>query len=162
MKVMITNCACFMLFFFAPHAMYGQAIQAGKSRLTFFDEYGIPHAVVKIEKSDGSTYWYGFKPVRQLAPVSKGYVDRSDRSNEVKNYVVFLIDDSMINQIEQVIAEKYEDATYILFNKDCVSFVADVARACCLDTRRINFLPGRFVSYETRNNNYFESGKYIR
>jgi hypothetical protein len=110
--------------------------------VTFISETGWAHAAIKVNNRD----WYGFKPIVPKTPTAPGFVDRSDRTFEIKHSVTFTIDDAKIQVAVPAIVGRYAKDWYVVGIRDCVSFVADIAEALGLQIpKRPNFLPDNFV-----------------
>jgi len=111
------------------------------SLVTFISETGMPHSACHIDNE-----WLGFKPKLPKAPVWPGFVDSLDRTALIEYFVKFEIDTRIARRAAQQTKALYADLVYHLAICDCVSFTADLARACgVVVPGSPNLLPGRFI-----------------
>jgi hypothetical protein len=81
-----------------------------------------------------------------------GHVDHSDRTPYVNHYVTFQVEDSLLDDAEKMILDKYDTGFYALGIKDCVSLSADAAWECGLSVAITNFTPYGLLVYLAVNN----------
>lgn len=125
------------------------------AKLKIITETGMFHVACRCE-TNGRVAWFGFKPVKNLSPKSPGYVDTSDRSALVKHHVTFEVPDSRLEFSVMAAKKSYENETYILAVKDCVSFGADIARGVGLAVPAINISPYGFIQTLALWNKYVD------
>ncbi len=96
-------------------------------KLIIIAEKGVPHTAVKVQISDNAPQWYGFRPQKRFRAIGKGLVDTSNREEYARKSVHFNIPDKILVQAVANVLAKYQNALYILFFRDCVDFVTDLA-----------------------------------
>lgn len=96
--------------------------------LVIISESGVPHTAVRVQIGDGEPIWYGFRPQIRFMFLGKGMIDTSNREELAKHLVRFDVPDAQLEQALSKAITKYQNAMYILFVRDCVSFVTDFIR----------------------------------
>jgi hypothetical protein len=121
------------------------------AQIKFITETGMFHAACRCEIK-GKVDWYGFKPIKSMEALYPGYVDKSDRTAHINHWVTFGVDDAVLQNGVNAVRSKYTGAIYAVGVKDCVSFVADVARKIGLRVEHVNMTPYGFIkSLESLN-----------
>jgi hypothetical protein len=100
--------------------------------------------------------WYGFLPAVHRRPVSKGKVDRANRSANLNHYILLNIPDVTLDKAIKSTVAQYQNKDYVLAVRDCVSFSADLAYNAGLKVPRINMTPYGFIKVLCWWNNYVE------
>ncbi|MCP4427866.1 MAG: hypothetical protein GY803_25565 [Chloroflexi bacterium] len=118
--------------------------------LIVISEKGVPHAAVRVQVGDNTPQWYGFRPQIRFKVIGKGVIDTSNREKHADKIVRFDFSDDMLVQAVAKTTLKYQDAVYILFFKDCVSFVVDFLQQIQLAPNsfgnRLGFSPDKLIS----------------
>jgi len=121
--------------------------------VTFTSETGMFHSACRVTWAR-STEWYGFQPAVHRRPVSDGKVDRTDRTPFINYSVTFEIADSLTRLAVTSTSAEYATKSYILGVCDCVSFTADIARACRRGVPWLNLTPYGFIQVLAFWNSY--------
>lgn len=102
--------------------------------LTVITETGMFHSACLFEIGTwGRQVWRGFHPRRHRAPAGAGEVDTSSREPYINHYVRFEVDDERLTRALTLADGAWARSFYAIGVQDCVSYSADVARACGLD-----------------------------
>jgi len=102
--------------------------------LVIISETGFPHSAC-LFITNGRQQWRGFKPRIPKVPYGPGYVDTSDRTKYIKNFVKFKINDSVLENALQKVTISYETRFYkVVLGPDCVNLSVDAASWCGLKT----------------------------
>ena len=121
--------------------------------LTFISETGWFHSACRCTLGN-TVEWYGFKPLKHLAPAGAGMVDRSTRSLLVNHSVSFDVNDTTLRSALQRTAYQFSSKMYVVGICDCVSFTAEVARQVGLRVPVINMTPYGFIRRLALGNTY--------
>lgn len=101
--------------------------------LTVITETGMFHSACLFEIGDwGRLEWRGFHPVKHRVPAGRGEVDTSDREAFINHYARFEVPDDRLSSALSQADFDWRRSFYAIGVQDCVSFSADVARACRL------------------------------
>ena len=114
-------------------------------RLTVISVTGaVPHSACHLEY-DGPRYqagWLGFGPSKHRSPATKtGHVFHDDESYRMNHGIAIEVLDTVLYQAGQAAAKMYCTGPYIVGVRDCVSFSADLIRACYLNVPAVNMTP---------------------
>lgn len=123
------------------------------AELMIISETGMFHSACRCTFQSG-VQWYGFQPAKARTPVSRGRVDRSDRTSYINHLVEFEISASRLRRAVSNVAAEYRHKNYILGVCDCVSFSADVARQSGLRVPRVNMTPWGFIKWLSVQNEH--------
>jgi len=127
---------------------------------SIISETGFPHSACVFIIGNRPAEWRGFKPTISKTPYCRGYVDKSDRSDFIKNFVEFAIDDSVLENALHEITTSYENLDYrAVLGPDCINLSVDAARYCGLQTPPPpNLLPDNLVEALKRLNTGINTG----
>ncbi len=101
--------------------------------LTVITEIGMFHSACLFEIGTwGRQAWRGFHPRHHRAPAGLGEVDTSNREAFINHYARFVVEDRLLESALRTADASWGHAFYTVGVQDCVSFSAQVARACRL------------------------------
>jgi hypothetical protein len=114
-------------------------------RLTVMSVTGaVPHSACQLEY-DGPRYsdgWLGFGPSKHRSPATSiGKVFHDDESYRMNHGITIEVNDTILYKAGQKAEKMYTTGPYAVGIRDCVSFSADLVRACHLNVPAINFTP---------------------
>lgn len=122
--------------------------------LTFISETGMFHSLCKCTYPSEEN-WYGYAPIEKGSPHGPGTVHREARPVLVNHWISFDQEEQNLRAALTSVCAKYDNTTYTVTVHDCVSFSADVARACGLRVPALNFTPWGLIQ-TLRTNDYKE------
>ncbi len=126
------------------------------AELAFITETGAVHlhVVCRCTFSTG-VEWYGFGPSRKTTPYGQGGISQTSREHLINHLIAYDISDTKLRQALEKVSPEYENATYALIYRDCVSFATDLAREVGLTVPKVNPLPaGLLLLLKTYNPGY--------
>jgi len=104
----------------------------------------VPHSACKLEYDDIDYQddWLGFGPSTHRSPASKvGKVFHDDETYRLNHGIRIAVNDTLLAKAAAKVSQKYSSGSYVVCVRDCVSFSADLARACELNVPLVNMTP---------------------
>lgn len=104
----------------------------------------VPHSACKLVFDDlkYKDDWLGFGPSAHRSPATKvGTVFHDDETYRINHGITIKVTDTVLSKAGEKTARRYATGPYIVGVRDCVSFSADLIRACELNVPLVNMTP---------------------
>ncbi|SIO35626.1 hypothetical protein SAMN05444166_4051 [Singulisphaera sp. GP187] len=104
----------------------------------------VPHSACKLEFNDikYKDDWLGFGPSTHRSPATRvGKVFHDDESYRMNHGIRIHVTDTVLAKAGEKVARQYSTGSYVVCVRDCVSFSADLIRACRLNVPLVNMTP---------------------